>query len=424
VSIGPAFAAARRRLGPFGQGPFAVYWTGGFVSNVGTWLQAVSGSVFVYDRTGSAFAVGVLNFATFLPVLLFSVIGGVLSDRFDRRAVIVVTHAISATLGVVLALMTFGGVTTEVHLVAIAFALQTSAAIAKPCFTAMLPNLVSRAQLAEAVGLNTLQFMTAQLAGPVLATVLLATAGFAWAFTINALTFIAPIIAMTYLFRRGLGGAAPRQDERAASATPQGVAGYIRSQPWIAWLLLGIVANSAVLEVIRTTAPVLVTQRLGAPSSDTGLIVAAQSLGYILGLLAFIPLRRRELGRPLAALGFVCQAGGLLLVSLATAPIIAGVGVALVGAGFSLAFPVMTATLQAEVPDAVRGRLMSIHQIAHLGNRPFAAFAAGSLAAAFGVPAACLAAMILAPIGLLAMRSAWRRLDLTAGPVSAAAASV
>ncbi|HUQ17286.1 MAG TPA: MFS transporter, partial [Candidatus Saccharimonadales bacterium] len=84
-----------KRFGPFGHRPFAVYWSGGFLSNVGTWLQAVTGSVFVYDHTGSALAVGILNFATFLPVLVFSVAGGVLSDRFDRRVIVVVSHVLS-----------------------------------------------------------------------------------------------------------------------------------------------------------------------------------------------------------------------------------------------------------------------------------------------------------------------------------------
>ena len=82
----------RSRLGAFGHTPFTVYWAGGLLSNIGTWLQAVVGSVFVYDRTGSALAVGILNFATFLPILIFSVWGGVLSDRFDRRHMTVVTH--------------------------------------------------------------------------------------------------------------------------------------------------------------------------------------------------------------------------------------------------------------------------------------------------------------------------------------------
>ncbi len=173
---------ARRRLGIFGQGPFAVYWTGGFLSNVGTWLQAVAGSVFVYDRTGSAFAVGVLNFATFIPIVLFSVPGGVISDRTDRRAIVVVTQLISGMFAVGLALLTFAGAATELHVIATAFALQTSWAVAKPALTAMLPALVTRDELPQAVGLNTLQFMTGQLVGPVLATLVLATGGYAWAF--------------------------------------------------------------------------------------------------------------------------------------------------------------------------------------------------------------------------------------------------
>ena len=74
------------RLGPFGHRAFAVYWAGGMLSNIGTWVQNVAGSVYIYDLTHSAFAVGVLNFATFVPILLFSVTGGILSDRFDRRA--------------------------------------------------------------------------------------------------------------------------------------------------------------------------------------------------------------------------------------------------------------------------------------------------------------------------------------------------
>src|SRR5438093_3025574 len=184
-----SFLGARRRLGLFGQGPFAVYWTGGFLSNVGTWLQAVAGSVFVYDRTGSAFAVGILNFATFLPILLFSVAGGGIADRGERRAVVVVTQAISGVLGLGLAVLMFAGAASEVHVIAIAFLLQASWAIAKPSLTAMLPALVRRDELTQAVGLNTLQFMTAQLIGPVLATLVLATAGYAWAFAINAATF-------------------------------------------------------------------------------------------------------------------------------------------------------------------------------------------------------------------------------------------
>jgi len=414
----------RSRLGPFGHMPFAVYWTGGLLSNIGTWLQAVVGSVFVYDRTGSALAVGVLNFATFLPVLIFSVWGGVLSDRFDRRHITVVTHAASLAVGTVLAVLTFTGNVTEVHVVVTAFLLQTSWAIAKPSVISLLPALVPRAALAEAVGLNTLQFMLAQLVGPVLATILLGTAGYALAFSINAATFLGPNLSMVYLYSRGLGARAQRTARTAVAEPPLGVIAYVRSQPWIASVLLGVVATSAVIEVIRTTSPVLVSTRLGLPSSDTGLIVAASSVGMMIGIAASVPLGRRGFARTLAPVGLVFQLVGLFIVSQATQMSVAAPAVGLIGCGFSFCFPVLTSTLQTEVPDAVRGRLMSIHQMAHLGSRPFAALAAGAITASAGVPAACLAGMILAPIGLFAVRAAWRGLDRRVDPIPVAAETV
>ncbi len=395
------------------------------LSSVGSWLQNVAGSVFVYERTGSAFAVGLLNFATFLPILLFSVTGGVLSDRFDRRTIVVATQTASLVVASALALATATGGATELQVVATAFALQTSWSIAKPALTAMLPALVPRAQLNEAVGLNTLQFIAGQIGGPILATVILATGGFAWAFTINAATFVGPILAMAYLYRRALGRGVSRDTLRAGPGPArEGLGAYVRTQPWVVSALLAVVSTSAIVEIVRTTAPVLVSQRLGAPSTDAGLVIAAQSAGSALGLLAFIPLRRWDISRRIPAVGLALQAAGLGAVSVATTLPVAAVGVAAIGMGFSLCFPILTGALQSEVPDAMRGRLMSIHQMAHLGNRPFTALAAGAIAAGFGVPAACLAGLALVPLGLAALRATWRGLDATGAPEPAVARPV
>ena len=410
----------RKRLGPFAHAAFSVYWSGGLLSNMGTWLQNVAGSVFVYDRTGSALAVGVLNFATFAPILLFSLTGGTVSDRIDRRLVIVVTHVVSLAIASALAVLALAGQASELHVIVTAFLLQTSWAIAKPSASAMLPALVERHEVSEAVGLNTLQFMVAQLVGPVVATILLATSGVAWAFTINAATFLGPILAMAYLYSRGLGSH-PVAEGRARRAS-SGVLGYVRSQPWIAWVLVGVVCTSSVLEVVRTLSPVLVTTRLHAPSSDTGLIVAAQSVGMVLGIFASVPIGRRGLSRAVAPVGLVLQALGLLFISLATELPVAAAAVALIGCGFSLTFPVLTSTLQTEVPDAIRGRVLAIHQMGHLGNRPVAALAAGAIAAAAGAPAASLGAIVLAPVALVAVRAAWRGLERSVEPVKAAEA--
>jgi MFS family permease len=393
-----------------------VYWTGGFLSNVGTWLQTVAASVFVYQLTGSALAVGILNFASFLPIFLFSIVGGLIGDRYDRRVVVVITHTTSGILATILAVISFAGAATELNVIVIAFALNTSYAIAKPALTSILPSIVPRDELTESVGINTLQFVTGQMIGPVLSAVVIAVAGVPWAFAINALSYLAPILSMVYLARHGLAAGSPRRAAEAAVSPAQtpavqvGAVAYIRREPWVVALLLGVVACSAPLEILRTLSPAL-TQAINQPESTAGLIVAAQSAGSALALLAFIPLRRAGRSTDVARAGLILQAVGLILTFLARELWTAGIGVGLVGFGFSLCFPVLTGSLQAEVPDALRGRIMAFHQMSHLGNRPFAALGAGVVAALVGAQPAVLAGLFLTPIGLLATRRAWRVLS-------------
>jgi MFS family permease len=399
----------RNRLGPFRHTTFSVYWTGGFLSNIGTWLQTVAASVFVYQLTGSTLAVGVLNFASFLPIFLFSIVGGVISDRFDRRVVVIVTHVASGVLSTILAVLAFSGAAAEIHIIVISFALNTSYALAKPALVSILPSLVPREELTEAVGVNTLQFVTGQMVGPVLSAVVIATAGVPWAFAINALSYLAPVLSMVYLARHGLG-AGTTAGRRLASEAKVSAVTYVSEHRWVLALLLGIIATSAPLEVLRTLSPAIAAG-LHEPESAAGFIVAAQSAGSALALLAFIPLRRSGRSNDVARLGLLIQAIGIVGTFLAGDLRVAALSVGLVGFGFSLCFPVLTSGLQAEVPDAVRGRIMSFHQMAHLGNRPFAALAAGAVAVVVGAQSAVLVGLVLTPLGLLATRRAWSALS-------------
>jgi MFS family permease len=399
----------RNRLGPFRHTTFSVYWTGGFLSNIGTWLQTVAASVFVYQLTGSTLAVGVLNFASFLPIFLFSILGGVISDRFDRRVVVIVTHVASGVLSTILAVLAFSGAAAEIHIIVISFALNTSYALAKPALVSILPSLVPREELTEAVGVNTLQFVTGQMVGPVLSAVVIATAGVPWAFAINALSYLAPVLSMVYLARHGLGAGTTAGRRLATDAKVSAVT-YVSEHRWVLALLLGIIATSAPLEVLRTLSPAIAAG-LHEPESAAGFIVAAQSAGSALALLAFIPLRRSGRSNDVARLGLLIQAVGIVGTFLAGDLRVAALSVGLVGFGFSLCFPVLTSGLQAEVPDAVRGRIMSFHQMAHLGNRPFAALAAGAVAVVVGAQSAVLVGLVLTPLGLLATRRAWSALS-------------
>jgi len=409
------------RLGPFRHRPFAVYWSGGLLSNLGTWLQTVAGSIYVYHLTGSAFAVGILNFAGFLPIFLFSIAGGVVSDRFDRRRIVIWTHILSGILAAGLALVTFAGLASEIHLIAVFFALNTTYAVAKPSIIAMLPGLVPRDEVTDAVGLNTLQFILGQVAGPIIAAVVMATAGAGWAFTINALTYLGPILSMVYLQRRGLGVRDGRSTQADGGHLPTLSAGsFVREQRWVLALLAGVVSVSAPLEVVRTLSPAIVVEGLGESESTAGLIVAAQSVGSAIALVVFVPMRRRGWSTHMVALGLILQAAGLATTAFAPSLLVALVAVGLVGFGFSLCFPVLTGRLQLEVPDAVRGRVMAFHQTAHLGNRPLTALVVGGLATFLGAQHAVLAGVILAPLGLLATRRAWRLLADRPGELAAA----
>jgi len=425
-SSNPERPSVLDRLGPFRHRPFAVYWAGGFVSNLGSWLQAVAGSIFVYQLTGSALAVGLLNFAGYLPIFLFSIAGGVLSDRYDRRRVVIWTHVASLVIATALAVLTFAGRADEVSLIAAFFAINTIYAIAKPSTVALLPGLVPRDEVTDAVGLNSLQFILGQIVGPLIAAAVMATGGAAWAFTINALTFLGPIVSMVYLQRRDLGDREvdPRRGASGQPAAAIRVLDYLRAEPWVIALLAGIVATSAPLEFIRTLSPAIVVEGLGQPDSAAGLIVAAQSVGSALALMIFVPLRRRGWSRRMAAAGLGLQALGLVGTWLAPVLPVALVAVAFVGFGFSLCFPVLTGALQLELPDAVRGRIMAFHQTAHLGNRPITAVIVGVLATAFGAQPAVAAGAVLAPIGIVASRRAWRLLSARAVEPDVEAAAI
>ncbi len=405
------------RIGPFRHKPFLVYWTGGLVSNIGTWLQAVAASVFVYQLTGSVIAVGILNFASFLPITLFSVYGGSLADRHDRRRIVITTHVISGFIALGLGLLAVTGGANEISVIVVGFLLNTIYALAKPSIIALLPALIPRDELADAVSLNTLQFIVGQLAGPVLASLVIATLGVAPAFLLNAATFLGPILSMLYLRRHGIGAAlTPRGKGGAAGASREGVFAYIRAHSWIGAMLIGVVATSAAMEVVRTTAPAIAAEQLRLEESLAGLIIAAQSAGSAIGVLLFVPIRKRGLTRRIAMVAMLIQGVGLVGIALAPVLPVAMVAAALVGMGFSLCFPALTGDLQLGVEERMRGRVMSVHQVAHLGNRPFTALTVGTLAGLFGVPIAALAGLLLIPVGNAMMRRGWRLLDARPAP--------
>lgn len=404
------------RLAAFRSRPYLAYWVGALVSNIGTWLQSVAASVFVYQLTGSVLAVGILNTVGYLPMVLFSVLGGTIADRYDRRHVVVAASFLSFVAAMVLAVMTWASLADEVTVTVVFLVLNTLYALSKPAMVSLIPALVPRQHTAEAVGWNSFAFIVGQIVGPVLATIILTAAGPAFGFGVNGVTYLAVIASMVYLYRRNLAGPdRSRAGARAqAAAAKEGAIAYSRKHPWVWAILAAIVACTVPFEVVRTLAPAYVSEGLGEPETLAGVMMASHSFGAALGLGILVPtLRRMGRVRFMAMLGITTQAVGLLAGAFAPGIVLAALASGIIGAGFSLSFPVLTGLLQEEVPDRVRGRILALHQLFHLGNRPFAAFVFGALAAVpiIGAQHAYLGGVLLAPLGLVALRFAWRRLD-------------
>src|SRR5215213_2793767 len=330
------------RIGPFRHRPYQVYWLGVAITSLGTWLAAVAGSIYVYQLTGSTFQVGVFNFAGFVPILLFSVLGGQLSDRFDRRRVALWTHAVSMAIAAVLAWLTIAGLATELTLIVAMFLLNTLWAIGKPSLLSLVPNIVPRSDLQEAVALASLGFMTGQIAGPLIAAAALAVSGAGLAFAINAATYAAPVVAMIVLARMGLGARDPESDTPAARAqVASSAASFVRRNVWVAGLLVGVVVTSMAMEIQRTVAPALASEKLGIAESNAGFLLAAQSVGSAISFVLFVPIRRFGWTRRSAPIGLFVQAAGVVLATVAPNLPAALAGFWLIGLGFAMCYPVL-----------------------------------------------------------------------------------
>ena len=404
--------AAGGRLGPFRHRSYVAYWLAVAISSLGTWLSAVAGSIYVYELTRSTFSVGVFNFAGFVPILLFSVWGGQISDRFDRRTVVWTTHAVSVAIAAVLAWLTIAGTATEITLIVAMFLLNALWALGKPSLLSLVPNIVPREDLQDAVALGSLAFMSGQIAGPLIAAAALAVSGAGLAFAINALTYVAPVVAMIVLARMGLAGRRSAADRRAAAGEAARTgASFVRRNTWLVGLLAGIVVTSMVMEIQRTVGPALASEKLGVDESNAALILAAQSVGSAISYLLFVPIRKYGWLRRSALVGLVIQGVGVIVAAVAPTLPIALAGFFLIGLGFAFCFPVLTAALQEATPDELRGRVMSYHQLALLGHRPLTALIIGSVAAV-SLQAGMLIWLLILPVGLLAIRTAWRRLPV------------
>ena len=387
-------------LRALGQRNFRLYFIGQSASFVGTWMQQIALAWLVYRLTGSPFMLGLVTFAGNIPILFLAPFGGVWSDRLNRRRAMLLTQALSLLQAAVLAGLTFAGLVEVWHLLAAAAFLGVVNAFDTPLRQAFLLEMVgSREHLPNAIALNSLMMNASRLIGPALAGLVLAAAGEAWCFLLNATSYLAMLAAL----------AAMRLEAPGPRRAVQNWLGGLTEAVRFAWdfapsrYLIGLVALvSFVATPYASLMPVFARDLLGGDARTLGLLVGASGAGAMAGVLHLAGRRVSDgLERLIAAAA--CSAGiglvlfsqsGMLWLSLALLPLV-GFGIITVAASTNT-------ILQLVAPDAMRGRLVSLHIAAFLGVMPLGSLVFGMLAERFGAAATVAAGGLACLLGAAA----------------------
>ncbi|HVC20197.1 MAG TPA: MFS transporter [Vicinamibacterales bacterium] len=372
----------RRVAAAFVYRDFRTLWLGSFTSSVGTWMQNVAQNWLILSLTGSAFFLGLDAFLQQLPVMLFTLIGGVLADRRDRRLTLMASQYIQMGSALTLALLVFLGVIRIWEVLTLSFVTGLAQSFGGPANQALLPSLVEKRDLPNAVALNSIQFNLARVIGPLLAGVALAAFGMVSCFTLNGLSFLVVIVALMSLHVRHIP---PTTPQRMVDGLRDGFH-YVRHRSGIIALIVIAAATTFLGYPLMTFLPIFAQKVFHEDVGGYSVMMAFSGAGAVCGALLVAWMGQyRRMGRTVLVMEMVF--GGLIVAFAASRSIWLSYGILFcTGAGMLIIFSTVNSLVQLIVPNEVRGRVMSIYMVAFRGGMPLGSLAAGYFASLTSAP--------------------------------------
>jgi MFS family permease len=364
---------------------YRLFCSGQIVSLIGTWMQMVALSWLVYRLTGKAAMLGLMSFCNLIPVFILAPVGGLVADRVPSRRLLLTTQTVAMTLALVLALLTLSHQVRIWHLFISALLLGVTNAFDNPGRQVFVARVVPRPDLMNAVALNSSMVTGARIAGPALAGVLVAVVGEGWCFFLNAVSYLAVIaglLAMTFPPREAPVATEPQSHARRLA---EGFAMVRRTLP-IRSLLLLLGLLSLLGTPYGVLMPIFAAQVFHGSSRTFGLLMGTSGAGALAGALTLACRPHfHGLGRWIAATSLLL---GLSLIAFAwsrslwlSIPLMLAVGYT-----YMVEMAATNTLIQMMVPDAFRGRVMSIYTMMFLGMAPVGGLLAGLLAHRLGAP--------------------------------------
>jgi MFS family permease len=356
------------------------------VSLIGTWMQSVGQAWLVLELTRSPFQLGLVNALQFIPVLLLSPVGGAVTDRLRKRHIILVTQAAMMVQAFVLAALVGSGRVQYWHVAVLATVYGLGRALDIPARQAYVTDLVGRADLANAVALNSVVFNGARIVGPAVAGLLIARFGVAPAFLLNGISFLAVLAALLAIRTDGRPDPAGRLGLRAGLL---GALTYAAETPTIA-LTLGLLVVVSLLALnFNVVVPLIAYGVLHEGARGFGLLMSAVGAGAVAGAVGITLFRRERPSLAVLAGSAAVLCSGLIVLALVGHFAAAAAVLAVLGACQIFFSTGCNTTLQLATPDALRGRVMGLYALAFAGMSPFGALLVGTIAEHAGVRVAC-----------------------------------
>jgi MFS transporter, DHA1 family, staphyloferrin A biosynthesis exporter len=401
-----------------GHRNYRLLWFGSLVSNSGDWMDQVALNWLVYQLTGSAVSLGLLNLCRLLPILVFTLVGGVVADRLERRRLLFVTQAVAMVLAFALAILVSTGLVQFWMVLVVAIGRGVMMSFNQPARQSLLSDLVPREILMNAIALNSATMNLTRVIGPVIGGLLIASVGVAGAFYLNGASFLAVLYSLMLM-------RFPARIQRAhRGMLTELVSGmrYLGSRPDLRTLVLLALLPMIFGMPYMTMLTVFASDVLRAGGTGLGVLTACSGIGAVSGAL-YVAGRSAAGNRRRVMLWGLVGFGGALL-AFAASQLFWISAVALLGVGFfqQLYMSLNNTLIQEDVDEAYRGRVLSILFL-NRGMVPLGTMLAGFGTDLFGAQVTTVAmAAVLVLLALLAARSGSRpALELASVPVEGTA---
>jgi len=357
-------------------------WFGACTSSIGTWMQIVAQGWLIYRLSHSAFLLALDQFLGGIPIFLFSLIGGVVADRVERRLILLGSQYVQMFTAGLLTILVATGLVHVWHILCLSFISGFAQAFGGPAYQALIPTLVEKEDMPNAIALNSIQFNVAVMVGPALAGQALARLGEKWCFGLNSLSFLAPIVSLSIISARFLP---QKTTESIFTSLKQGIT-FARKQNSMESLIFLAFCMTALGMPMRTYIPVFVKDIFHRGPETYGNLLALMGLGSIFGSLTIATAGNIKSKGRIALGALLCLGAGILGFSLSKSVPLSGAMLVLVGAAMMAVFATVNSLVQLMTTNEMRGRVMSVYNFAFRGGMPLGNLLSGWLVPLFTAP--------------------------------------